>query len=539
MRADGRGAWIFAGLLACVLAATAGNVWAAPDQARVVETIRRSIEQLRSTGEVTVAGRKLLAVTALPAVYEARGFEPLWRNDANEAALLGEIAAASGDGLDPADYHFDALRSALERRRQLPDDAAAAATADLLLTDALVRLAAHFYFGKLDPATGRPRWDLAETIRGESGAMLAARIAAGNAVALQLGELRPVQPLYGLLKSALARYRVIALQGGWPEIPAGRTLAPGMEDPRVALLRQRLAVSGDFPGPVVDSPGFDAGLEQALRRYQGRHRLEADGVLGPATLRSLNRPVADRIRQLRANLERARWLLSEVRGRFLLLDPAGGRVVLMENSRPVLQQDASFAAPVRTAAEFRAHMTYLVVHPDWILPSRLVEAQVAPLALREPAQLQARGLQVFKRSGEPVDAAQADWSRAAALVVRQLPDARSFLGVLRFPLPEVPHIFMHGGPAEGEALPGAIRLADPVALARALAGPPASWSVDDLAAALAADTPRTLPLGRPLPVLHASWSAWVDVDGTVSFRRGLEERDARINAGLARSAGGG
>src|SRR5690606_1472448 len=179
----------------------------------------------------------------------------------------------------------------------------------------------------------------------------------------------------------------------------------------------------------------------------------------------------------------------------------------------------------------RAHMTYLVVHPDWILPSRIVETQVAPLALRAPAQLQARGLQVFDRSGAAVAAAQADWSRAAGLVVRQLPDARSFLGVLRFPLPEVPQIFLHGGPAEGEALPGAIRLANPVALARALAGPPAAWTEDDLAAALAAGTPRTLPLGRPLPVLQASWSAWVEADGTISFRPGLEERDARINAG--------
>lgn len=537
MRGDRWRSGVRAGALLSALAFASGVTWAAPDQAGVAETIRRSVEQLRSTGEVTIAGRKLLSATALPAIYESRGFSLLWMSEANESALLGEIAAASGDGLNPADYHFDAVRAALARRRQQPDDAAAAATADLLLTDALVRLAAHLYFGKFDRVTGQARWDLAETIRGESGAMLAVRIAAGNALALQLGELRPVQPMYGLLKSAFARYRVIAMQGGWPAIASGRVLEPGMEDPRVPQLRQRLSVTGDFRGAASDAPRFEPELGEALRRYQARHLLEADGVLGPATLRSLNRPVEERIGQLRANLERARWLLSEVRGRFLIIDPAGGRVVLMDNSRPLLQLHANFAVAARSAGEFRAHMAYIVVHPDWILPPRLVEAQLAPLARRDPAQLETRGLQVFNASGAAIDAVQADWSRPSTLLVRQLPGERSFLGVLRFPFAEMPQLFLHGGPTDGGAIAGAIRLENPVALARTLAVPPASWTPDDLAAALAAGTPRTLPLGRSLPVIYAAWSAWVDTDGTVSFRPGHEERDARINAGLTLRTG--
>lgn len=511
--------------------------WAAPDPDEVAETIRRTAEQLRSTGEASIAGRKLLSARGLPEIYETRGFRRLWTDRANEEALLGEISAAGGDGLNPSDYHFDALRGVLDRRGQEPDSSGWAASADLLLTDALLRLAVHLHLGKLDPATGQPRWDLGGTIRGEPGTAVLARMATGRALAQQLGELRPVQPLYGRFKSALARYRVIEQSGGWTPLPAGRVLELGMEDPRVPLLRRVLATLGDFPGIELDSPRFEPALEEAVRQFQARHQLQPDGVFGPASQRELNRSIGERISQLTVNLERARWLLTEVRGRFLVVDPAGRRVVLMDNSQPVLVQDAAFTASAASAGEFRADMQYFVVHPDWVLPPPLVETQVAPLARRAPVQLEARGLQVFSAAGEPVDPARANWSRPSTLVVRQLPNSRSFLGTLRFSMPNTAQIFLHGGPSEGNSLPGSIRLEDPEALARALSGPPAPWTSATLAAALAAGAPRTLLLGRPVPVLYGPWSAWVDTSGTVSFRRGYEHRDALILAGLRREAG--
>jgi L,D-transpeptidase YcbB len=242
--------------------------------------------------------------------------------------------------------------------------------------------------------------------------------------------------------------------------------------------------------------------------------------------------------QIRVNLERARWLLSEVRGRHLLVDPAGGRVVLMDGGR-AFEYPASFAPEARAGGDFRAMMRYFVVHPDWVLPPRLVESQVAPLARRAPAELAMRGLEVFDGNGELVDAARVNWSRPADVIVRQMPHPRSFLGVLRFPMPNTAQIFMHGGPLEGQALRGSIRLDDPIGLARALAGPQTAWPGERLAGALAGGVPTTLPLEVGIPVLYGSWTAWVDLDGTVVFRSGYEARDAAILAGLHRRAGEG
>ena len=523
--------------LAC-LAALGGSMpaWAAPDPAEVAETLRRSVEQLRSTGRAPVAGRELRAAQVLPEIYEQRGFTLLWTIPANREALLGEIAAASGDGLDPADYHFDALREVLAQARQAPDDASLAAAADLLLTDALARLAAHLSRGKLDPLTAAPRWDLDGPVRGEPAAAVLARIAAGSAVGIQIGELRPVQPLYGRLRSMLARYRIIDEQGGWQDVGPGPVLQEGAEDPRVPLLRRRLSETGDFKGAVVDSPRFEPALAEALRSFQARRQLDADGRFGPATRRELNRPVGEILAQLRANLERARWVLADVRGRFIAADPAGGQVVVLDGREPTVFP-ARFAAGVATMPAFRADMRYFVVNPDWVLPPEMVRAQVAPLARRSPARLGALGLEVFRRDGAPLAPAAADWARPDTLVVRQAPGAGSFLGAFRFPAGAQARVFIHGGP-EDAPLPGSVRVEDPRGLALALLSPGAGIGADALDGALAAGAPRTVSLPRPVPLLVAPWTAWVESDGRLVLRRGFEAEDERIIAGLARSATG-
>jgi len=508
--------------------------WAMPDPVEVGETLRRAVEQLRSTGQVRVAGQPILSVGTLPEIYETRGFRLLWTDAANEAALLGEIAAASGDGLNPADYHFDALRMTLQRRQREPDSAAVAATADILLSDALVRLAAHLHRGKVDRA-GEPQWDLPSPVRGMPAAQLVTRIASGNALALQLGELRPNQPLYGRLKSALARYRVVEEQGGWETVPAGRVLQLGMEDARVPVLRRRLAASGDFEGVVVDSPMFEPALDEALRRFQARHQLEPDGIMGAGSLRELNLPVAHRMEQLRANLERARWLFADVHGYFLLADPAGGRVRLLENGRLVVDLGAEFAAQTREVESFRGEVRYFVANPDWILPQDLVDAQLRPLARRAPGALGAHGLQVFDEDGVAIEPGRIDWSRNSRLIVRQLPGPRSFLGTLHFPVSGDTRVFLHGAAAEDTAMPGSVRLQNPERLAHALAASPASSTPGEINDAIAGGLPRTFPLARGVPLLFGPWTAWVEMDGQVFFRPGYQDRDDRIIRGLRRA----
>jgi murein L,D-transpeptidase YcbB/YkuD len=251
----------------------------------------------------------------------------------------------------------------------------------------------------------------------------------------------------------------------------------------------------------------------------------------------MNRPVDELMDLLRANLERARWLLADVRGRLVVIDLAGQQVVLLDHSEPVATFAAELAPTVRETPPLRGELRYLVVNPDWVLPTELVAMQVVPLARRAPGRFDDLGLQVFNEDGAALAPRAANWAAPGKLVVRQLPGPGSFLGEFRFPVWPHPGVFLHGGLEAESSLAGAVRLADAAGLANALATPEAGFAPQQLAAALATGTPHTFSLRRPATVVLAPWTAWVEPSGKVFFRAGHERADAEIIAGLARRAG--
>lgn len=122
-------------------------------------------------------------------------------------------------------------------------------------------------------------------------------------------------------------------------IPAGPTLKPGMADPRIPLLRRRLAVTGDIPATAAADAGtdYDAALEAAVKSFQERHGLTPDGTAGRTTLDALAVPVGRRIAQIRATLERCRWVMHELPDRFVLVNVAGFTVYFFREHRPAWQ----------------------------------------------------------------------------------------------------------------------------------------------------------------------------------------------------------
>src|ERR1700734_4265354 len=109
---------------------------------------------------------------------------------------------------------------------------------------------------------------------------------------------------YQRIKEALLSYSAIQVRGGWPAIPADAKLAPGASGPQVALLRKRLVISDDLAPELESGDSYDAVLVDAVKHFQLRHGLEANGSIGPQTPRAFNVPVAARIQQLEASLER-------------------------------------------------------------------------------------------------------------------------------------------------------------------------------------------------------------------------------------------
>jgi len=527
----------FAGAIAVATLAALGPVEAAD---LVSEAIREQVADLRAGREVRIDGARIASRKVVPAFYEARAFRPAWVHPARKRALLALVELSETHGLDPADYHVAALRRLAGAHESAGPTAIAGA--DLLRTDALVRLAYHLHFGKANPRELFPDWSFTRTLGRIDPVTALEEIVAADRLADAVERYAPQLPQYQRLRAALARYRAIEIMDGWPQLPAGPKLEPGMEDPRIEVLRKRLVATGDL-GAAAPAH-FDAALDAAVRRFQARHGLEVDGIVGRRTRAALNVDVGARIDQLRANLERLRWVAQDLAGDYLLVDVAGFSAHLFLDGRLAWSSKIVVGRPYRETPVFRATMEEVVLNPTWTVPPTILKEDVLPQVARDPTYLARHHMQVVDATGRPVDAGGIDWPsdrrRGFPYQIVQAPGGDNPLGRIKFLLPNPYSVYLHDTPtprlfaAPARAFSsGCIRLEAPLALAVLLLDDPVRWNAAAIDIALASGETRTLAAKKRVPVLVLYFTAEADADRTVHFRRDLYGRDPRVIAALA------
>jgi L,D-transpeptidase YcbB len=532
--------WVLALVGAGATAATAAMPALADP---VADAIHQRIDFVRETGQLELAGDTVVSRVGLNELYSGLGFQPLWREPGRVEELLSLVRESTDDGLTPADYHLGALESLWQeaRIRPTPENLA---DLDVLATDAYMLLLYHLYFGKVDPVSLEPTWNFsAREVTGEGAIEFVARAITQGRLRESADAARPQHWMYDHGRRALRAHRQIESGGGWPLVPDGPTLKPGVTDPRVIALRRRLAVTGDLMDEPLDSELYDAALEAAVRSFQERHLLTADGAIGRATLRELNVPVGARIRQIRVNLERGRHILHEIGDEpMVAVDIAGFEVRWIEGRRVRWSSRVVVGQPMRQTPTFRAEIEYLVLNPTWTVPPGILQKDVLPGMRRDPRYLEKKGLEVFDRNGRRIDAGSIDWSRYTArsfpYFLRQAPGDDNALGRLKIMFPNPHLVYLHDTPARSlfeqddrTFSSGCIRVEKVFELAeRLLAG--TAWTREAMDAAIAAGETRTVRLPKPVPVLLIYWTVDEDAQGRIVFKRDPYDRDPPLAAAL-------
>jgi len=496
------------------------------------ELLRERVEMIHAGTRTEVAGAPIAAIHALPQLYERRGFAPAWSPDKADQ-LVAAIRDAEADGLDPADYHLATIE---KLRREAPgsDDL------DLVLTDALARLGYHVLFGKVDPEELDPNWNFTREIPNFDAAKTLQDAIDAKDLRQAIVDAKPQHALYTTLKVALAKYREIAKAGGWESIPAGPTLRTGDTGPRVAALRARLAATDDAP---AQGDTLDDALANAVKKFQARHGLTGDGIAGASTIEEMNIPVTARIDQLRVNLERGRWLLHDIGDDFVAVNIAGFQLYLIKNEKIAWETPVQVGKPYRATPVFRSRLTYLVFNPTWTVPPGILANDILPAQKRDRGTLRKKGLEVLDMKGNPVDASSIDWSNVTAsrfpYMLRQGPGPGNALGRVKFMFPNDHAVYLHDTPSkslfdkdERAFSSGCIRVRDPLKLAEILLDGQKGWDRAAIDRTIATGKTTSVSLAKPIPVWLTYWTAWVDADGAVEFRRDLYGRDAKVRTSL-------
>jgi len=518
-----------------------------------VEAIRERVDLLRYEKEYGARGTHIVLGSYVAQYFEGQQFRSDWSDPARLDELISSIDDMRRDGLNPEDYHLAALRSYRTDLRQhgklTPDEQA---DLELLAMDAMMLATYHLYNGKVDPVKLSSQWNYGPRPIPTTDPLgkLAEAVDAGR-ISETFERARPQHVWYQRGRERLQEYRAIAAAGGWSPLSDGPALKLGMSDPRVPALRHRLEVTKDIdvaPEQYPPSQVYGTDLEAGMKRFQERHGLTADGVLGASTRAALNVPVGVRIDQIRVNLERARWTLHEIQGEFVLVDVAGFYVSYFRNDEPIWTSRVVVGRDSRETPIFKSLITYVVFNPTWTIPPGILVKDKLPILKRDPGYLKRNRIRLLDSAGGEVDPYSVNWGRYGAnrlppYQFRQDPGPDNALGLVKIMFPNPHQVYLHDSPAK--ALfeqdtrlfsSGCIRVQKAFELAELVLNDPVKWNRAAIDAVVATEKTQTVNLAKPVPVLILYWTAQPRADGQVIFRNDVYQRDpatlAALNSGF-------
>jgi L,D-transpeptidase YcbB len=222
----------------------------------------------------------------------------------------------------------------------------------------------------------------------------------------------------------------------------------------VTALRDRLQASGDWTSAKESfSDLFDDSLQQGVHKFQQRHGLDGDGIVGASTLASLNVSVEDRIEQIKVNMERWRWLTRDLEKAFILVNIANFELYVVENESAIARMRVVVGKRYRPTPVFAGTMTHLVINPSWNVPRSIAVREMLPLLRKDRTYLQKENLKVFegwRPEERELDPGAIDWAATNPADFkyhfRQTPGPRNALGQLKFVFPNPFDVYMHDTP---------------------------------------------------------------------------------------------
>ncbi len=336
------------------------------------------------------------------------------------------------------------------------------------------------------------------------------------------------------IERAISQYQSIVAASGWPVVPASQKLKIGMSDPSVEQLRRRLMISGDLSQRAGISPAFDTYVDGAVKRFQARHGLPSDGVMGKYTYAALNISAQVRLGQLETNLVRLRSMSGFLGDRYVMVNVPAAQIEAVENGRVVQRHTAIVGKVDRQTPILNSKINEVIINPYWTAPESIIRKDIIPLMRKDPTYLTRNKIRIFGPDGSEIPPETVDWStdEAAKYRLRQDPGKINAMASVKINFPNPHDTYMHDTPQQslfGKLArfesSGCVRVQNVRDLVTWLLKDTGEWNRQRFETTIKSGENTPVRLNNPVPVYFTYVSAWSTGDGAVHFRDDIYARD--------------
>lgn len=487
--------------------------------------------------------------------YGPAGYAPAWIHEGRPTPQALEIIEilkqADSLGLDPEDYDGSRWNDRLSRLQKAPG-AGESATFDAAVTVCLMRYISDCHIGKINPQHFKFGLSV-EAKKYELPSFLRERLVNGRDIRTELAQIGPPFAGYKRTLEALQHYLQLARQDSGEKLPVPtKTIAPGSPYDGIPRLISLLRLLGDLPADTAvagDPKLYQGALVDAVKRFQSRHGMKADGGLDKQTLANLNTPLSQRVDQLRMMLERWHWLPDRFTEPPIVVNIPEFRLRAYDsNQNPVLTMNVIVGKAFRHKTPvFEKDMRYVIFRPYWNVPPSIQRPEIVPAVQKDRDYISKKGFEVVTQGGQVVtsgaitDEVLAEL-RSGKLAVRQKPGPTNSLGLVKLMFPNEYNVYLHSTPAQQlfsqtrrDFSHGCIRVEKPAELAAWVLRDKPDWSLERAQAAMKSGADNTqVNLTTPIPVLILYGTAVVDPEGTVQFFDDIYGYDDELKQALAK-----
>ncbi len=335
------------------------------------------------------------------------------------------------------------------------------------------------------------------------------------------------------IEQTLWQYQNIVSQGGWPMVPATKKLEVGVVDPDVQVLRRRLMISGDLSEQAGISNSFDTYVDAAVKRFQARHGLPADGATGKFTYAAMNVGADVRLGQLQTNLQRLQSMTASPGQRYIMVNIPAAEIEAVEGGRVMSRHNAVVGKIDRQTPILNSQVHEININPYWNAPESIVRKDIIPLMRKDPNYLKDNNIRLFGPNGE-VDPMTIDWSTedAAKLRFRQDPGRINAMATMKINFHNPHAVYLHDTPQQSLFTgierfhsSGCVRVQNVRDLVTWILRETPGWDRRTIEQTIQTDSDVKVPVTNPVQIHMAYISAWATGEGVAHFRNDIYALD--------------